>query len=377
MSASGKIILALSGGVDSAVAALKLRDSGAQVECLHMSNWDDDDGYCDAAADLADARAICDQLGLTLHRVNFQREYHDSVFAEFLSELEAGRTPNPDVLCNREIKFGVMRQYALRLGAARLATGHYARLGRIDGEPVLLKGHDPGKDQSYFLHAVASADLDDVIFPLGELEKADVRRLASEAGLSVAAKRDSTGICFIGERPFGDFLGRFIRPNPGPIVTVEGNEIGRHQGLNFYTLGQRKGLGIGGIEEAGDDPWYVAAKRADSNELVVVQGGDHPALMSDWLETGALHFIGPVPSEWSDQGRLRCRARTRYRQADQTCTLLRTTEGGCIAVFDRPQRAVTPGQYAVFYLDDRCLGGARIERTGKGEILAPAEARVG
>ncbi len=367
MSESPRTIVALSGGVDSAVAAWLLREQGRPVECLHMSNWDDDDGYCGAATDLQDARRVCDHLGLTLHRVDFAREYRDNVFAEFLNEARAGRTPNPDVLCNREIKFGVMRRYARRLGAERLATGHYARAGSEDGRPVLLRGSDVSKDQSYFLHAVEEADLADVEFPLGEIEKHEVRRLALEAGLRVADKRDSTGICFIGERPFADFLGRFIPPSPGAIVTDSGEVIGEHPGLHGYTLGQRKGIGVGGIGDRSEAPWYVAGKDIRRNELIVVQGHDHPALFSAWLETGPMHWIGPAPENWRRGGRLRCQVKTRYRQADQACTLLAAAadDGGARAVFDIPQRAVTPGQYAVFYLGERCLGGARIERTGR------------
>ena len=370
------MVVALSGGVDSAVAAWLLADQGYAVECLHMTNWDDDDGYCDAAGDLQDARSVCDRLGLTLHRVNFASEYRETVFSNFLEETSGGRTPNPDVLCNREIKFGLMLRYARRLGADRLATGHYARLGEDDGQPVLLKGRDGQKDQSYFLHAVNAPDLNQVVFPLGNRNKAEVRDLARQAGLSIADKRDSTGICFIGERPFGQFLGRYIKPEPGPIVTETGELLGQHQGLHLYTLGQRKGLGIGGVGSAADAPWYVAAKKSDSNQLVVVQGGDHPALFSDWLETSPVNWIGPVPPEWLQGGTIRCQVKTRYRQADQPCSLIRIGESASQVVFDRPQRAVTPGQYAVFYLGDRCLGGAQIERTGCGEITNSPVAQV-
>jgi tRNA-specific 2-thiouridylase len=372
MTGSPRTIVALSGGVDSAVAAWLLRNQGHTVECLHMSNWDDDDGYCEAATDLQDARRVCDQLGVPLHRVNFAREYRDTVFADFLSESRAGRTPNPDVLCNREIKFGLMRQYTRRLGADRLATGHYARLDESDGVPILLKGSDRQKDQSYFLHAVDTADFADVVFPLGDRNKSEIRDLARAAGLSVADKRDSTGICFIGERPFGDFLSGFIPPEPGPIVTIDGNVVGEHRGLHLYTLGQRKGLRVGGIESATDDPWYVTAKRSDSNELVVVQGRDHPALLSDWLETGPVHWIGPEPDEWRNGRRLECQVRTRYRQSDQLCSLVRTDDVGSHVAFPQGQRAVTPGQYAVFYLGDRCLGGGRIERAGQAKISEAA-----
>jgi tRNA-specific 2-thiouridylase len=372
MPAAQKTIVALSGGVDSAVAAWLLKSQGQTVECLHMSNWDDDDGYCESAADLKDARRVCDRLGVVLHRVNFAREYRATVFADFLSESRAGRTPNPDVLCNREIKFGLMRAYARRLGADRLATGHYARLDDAGGVPVLLKGSDRQKDQSYFLHAVDTPDLADVLFPLGERNKSEVRDLARQAGLSIADKRDSTGICFIGERPFRDFLSGFIPPEPGPIVTLDGNVIGEHRGLHLYTLGQRKGLRVGGVGSASDDPWYVAAKRSKTNELVVVQGRDHPELLSDWLETGPVHWIGPEPEEWRNGCPLACQVKTRYRQTDQPCSLVQNDAAGGRVVFTMGQRAVTPGQYAVFYLGDRCLGGGRIERTGRANISEPA-----
>lgn len=365
MSSCPLTIVALSGGVDSAVAAWLLREHGHAVECLHMSNWDDDDGYCDAAQDLRDARAVCERLGLVLHRVSFAEEYRRSVFEEFLREIRSGRTPNPDILCNREIKFGALRRYARRLGAERLVTGHYARLDRESPAPMLLKGRDRDKDQSYFLSAVESADFVDVDFPLGELDKREVRRLAAAAGLNVAAKRDSTGICFIGERPFAQFLERFVEPVPGPIVTATGQTVGEHQGLHRYTLGQRKGIGIGGKPQHGESPWYVAEKRQDRNELVVVQGHDHPLLLSDRLEAQSLHWIGAVPADVTAGRPLRCQVKTRYRQADQGCTLIDRGRGTVELVFDRAQRALTPGQQAVFYLGERCLGSARIERIGR------------
>jgi tRNA-specific 2-thiouridylase len=265
-----------------------------------------------------------------------------------------------------------MRAYARRLGADRLATGHYARLDVADGVPVLLKGGDRQKDQSYFLHAVDTPDFADVLFPLGERNKSEVRDLARRAGLGIADKRDSTGICFIGERPFRDFLSGFIPPEPGPIVTLDGDVIGEHRGLHLYTLGQRKGLRVGGVESASDDPWYVAAKRSETNELVVVQGRDHPELLSDWLETGPVHWIGPEPEEWRSGRSLACQIKTRYRQADQPGSVVRNDAAGSRVVFTMGQRAVTPGQYAVFYLGDRCLGGGRIERTGRANISEPA-----
>src|SRR5512134_3601233 len=264
-------VVALSGGVDSAVAALLLRDAGHTVHCLHMSNWEDD-GYCDNAREFQDARRVCLELGLPLHRVNFAREYREQVFADFLAEYRKGRTPNPDVLCNRQIKFGVMRSYARRLGATWIATGHYARIAVAHGVPQLLKGIDGGQDQSYFLHAVPASELVDVLMPLGDLKKSDVREIARRAGLSVADKRDSTGICFIGERPFADFLHQYLPDTPGAIRDDSGCERGRHRGLPYYTLGQRHGLGLGGAADRPEDAWYVAAKDADRNELIVVQG---------------------------------------------------------------------------------------------------------
>ena len=366
-------IVALSGGVDSAVAAWLLRESGHSVECLHMSNWEDDDGYCDASADLRDARAVCDHLGLPLHRVSFAREYRESVFAELLAETRAGRTPNPDVHCNREIKFGLLRRYVRRLGGQRLATGHYARLGRSGNVPTLLKGRDSQKDQSYFLSTVAAADLDDVLFPLGDLDKGTVRQLAVRAGLSVAAKRDSTGICFVGERPYAEFLGRFIDAAPGNIVTADGTVVGEHEGLHRYTIGQRKGIGVGGIQSALEAPWYVAEKRSARNELVVVQGHDHPSLQSLALETGPMHFVGPPPAEWLASEPLRCEVRARYRQPGQAAWLTRGAGGRARIDFDRPQRALTPGQFAVVYVGERCLGAGRIERVLQ-DAFAPPEA---
>ncbi|HEX5419865.1 MAG TPA: tRNA 2-thiouridine(34) synthase MnmA [Gammaproteobacteria bacterium] len=354
------VIVALSGGVDSAVAALLLRDAGYAVECLHMTNWEDD-GYCDAAAELQDAARVCKALGLPLHRVNFAREYREQVFAEFLRESEAGRTPNPDVLCNREIKFGVMRRYARRLGARRLATGHYARLESAGGTPALLKGADSGKDQSYFLHAVETADFEDVLFPLGRLQKSEVRALARRARLEISEKKDSTGICFIGERPFAEFLSRYVSAEPGLIKDCEGRGLGEHRGLALYTLGQRQGLRIGGRAGSSGSPWYVAEKRIEDNELIVVQGAEHPLLYSDALTATGLRWIGAPPAGRAEGSPYRCRAKTRYRQPDQACTLVAASDFVEVR-FDVPQRAVTPGQHVVVYDGDRCLGGATIER---------------
>jgi tRNA-specific 2-thiouridylase len=366
-------IVALSGGVDSAVAALKLRDAGHNVQCLHMSNWEDD-GYCDNAREFQDARRICLELGLPLHRVNFAREYREQVFADFLAEYRSGRTPNPDVLCNRHIKFGVMRRYAQRLGASKIATGHYARVDVVDGVPRLRKGVDPGKDQSYFLHAVAAEDLVDVLMPLGELLKSEVRDIARRAGLAVAEKKDSTGICFIGERPFADFLRQYLPDDPGIIRDDRGVERGRHRGLAYYTLGQRHGLHIGGAADRPEEAWYVAGKDPARNELIVVQGHEHPLLKSSSLVATAAHWIGSPPADFAHGRPFRCHAKIRYRQPDQACTVVRTAESSFQAHFDEPQRTPTPGQFVVLYDGDRCLGGATIE--SEGETAAALRAAV-
>ncbi|HSN51595.1 MAG TPA: tRNA 2-thiouridine(34) synthase MnmA [Woeseiaceae bacterium] len=371
--AGRKVILGLSGGVDSAVAAFLLREAGADVEALHMTNWEDDDGYCSAAVDLQDARRVCDRLGIPLHHVNFAKQYRERVFEYFLDEYRSGRTPNPDVLCNREIKFGVFRDHARRLGGELLATGHYARVASVDGTAALLKAKDGSKDQSYFLHAVSAEALADTVFPLGELDKAEVRRIARAQGLAVHDKKDSTGICFIGERPFREFLQGFLPAQPGPILAPDGTEVGRHHGLMYYTLGQRQGLGIGGRRGAGDAPWYVVDKDTAQNALIVDQG-DTPLLLCDALLAGAPSWIGREPLT-PDAG-LRCRAKIRYRQRDQDCTVRRALDDRLMVAFDEPQRAAAPGQFIVFYQDDRCLGGAVIEavekRRGRAENTAEA-----
>ncbi len=356
-----RVILGLSGGVDSAVAAALLRDEGYDVHALHMTNWEDDDGYCTAAADLQDARRVCEQLDVPLHHVNFAREYRDQVFDYFLDEYKKGRTPNPDVLCNREIKFGVFRDYAKRLGGDLLATGHYARTGIVDGRDALFKGRDPNKDQSYFLHAVSAEALAETLFPLGDLMKDDVRRIARDRGLDVYDKKDSTGICFIGERPFREFLATYIPANPGPIRTPEGDTIGEHEGLMYYTPGQRQGLHIGGIHGRPELPWYVVAKDLADNVLIVAQG-EHDLLFSNGLTATDASWIGAAPAGLA--GGLRCAGKVRYRQADQGC-LVRDLGGGVVDVrFDERQRAVAPGQFVVFYDGDRCLGGATIDKLG-------------
>jgi tRNA-specific 2-thiouridylase len=352
-----RVIVGLSGGVDSAVAALLLKESGAAVEGLFMSNWEeDDDGYCTAARDFQDARAVAAELGIPLHRASFAREYRERVFAQFLSEHRAGRTPNPDVLCNREIKFGVALTWAQRLGASHFATGHYARLRETSDGVALCRARDQAKDQSYFLHAVPRAQLARTLMPLGELDKVTVRARARHAGLPVFDKPDSTGICFIGERPFREFLGRFLERTPGPIETPEGERLGSHEGLAFYTLGQRAGLRIGGRSGRAEQPWYVAAKVAARNTLIVVQGHDHALLASSALTTGPWHWLAPPR-----QAAVRCTVKVRYRQRDQEALLEPCPDGSVRIVFAQPQRAVTPGQYAVAYEGERCLGGAVIE----------------
>lgn len=356
-----KVILGLSGGVDSAVAAILLKQQGAEVHALHMTNWEDDDGYCTSAEDLQDARLVCEQLDIPLHHVNFAREYRDRVFSVFLDEYRAGRTPNPDVLCNREIKFGVFREYAARLGGEYLATGHYARNTMVNGQAQLLKAADASKDQSYFLHAIKAEALAQTIFPLGKLHKAEVRTIARDNALPVFDKKDSTGICFIGERPFREFLSTYLPANPGAIQTPEGRTVGEHSGLMYYTIGQRQGLGVGGRRDSGDEPWYVAGKDLESNVLIVVQG-EHPLLFSDSLEASNASWIGEPPREIASGSALICRVKIRYRQPDQACELVPITDERLLVTFDVSQRAAAPGQFAVFYDGDRCLGGAVIDR---------------
>jgi tRNA-specific 2-thiouridylase len=355
-----RVILGLSGGVDSSVAALLLLEQGYEVEAVFMKNWEEDDSaeYCAAAEDLADARAVAERLGIRLHTVNFSAEYWDRVFEYFLAEYRAGRTPNPDIMCNREIKFRAFLDHARSLGSERIATGHYARLAHSGHRVRLLKGADPAKDQSYFLHALSQHQLAHAMFPLGELTKAQVRKRAQNAGLITHDKKDSTGICFIGERRFDDFLSRYLPADPGDIETPSGEVLGRHQGLMYYTIGQRHGLGIGGIRGEGEQPWYVAAKDLDRNALIVVPGHDHPLLYSPGLEASQLTWCtdaGPALP-------LSCRAKIRYRQADQPCRVEAAGAGRCRVIFDRPQRAVAPGQSVVFYDGEECLGGGIIDR---------------
>jgi tRNA-specific 2-thiouridylase len=328
------------------------------IEALFMKNWEEDDrgDYCAAAVDLADAQGVADTLGIPLHAVNFAHDYWERVFEHFLAEYRAGRTPNPDVLCNREIKFRAFLDHALDRGAAAIATGHYARVAHAGGRWRLLRGRDADKDQSYFLHALDQEQLAHARFPLGDLEKPAVRRLARDAGLATHDRRDSTGICFIGERRFKAFLQRYLPAQPGAIRTPDGVEIGRHDGLMYYTLGQRHGLGIGGRRDAGGAPWYVVGKRLAENVLLVAQGHDHPLLLSRGLAASQAHWIGGEPRLPLD-----CTAKVRYRMGDLPCRVDAAGDGRLTVRFTSPQRAVTPGQSVVFYAGEECLGGAVIE----------------
>jgi tRNA-specific 2-thiouridylase len=358
-----RVVIGLSGGVDSAVSAWLLKQQGHDVIGLFMKNWedDDDDEYCSTREDLIDAAAVADVIGIEMEAVNFSAEYKDRVFSAFLTEYEAGRTPNPDVLCNAEIKFKAFLDHAMRLGADRIATGHYARIDHAaDGRVQLLKAKDATKDQSYFLHRLTQAQLSHALFPLGEMHKTDVRALAERIGLPNARKKDSTGICFIGERPFREFLNRYLPTTPGPIRTPDGTAhgqvIGQHVGLAFYTLGQRKGIGIGGVKSDGDEEgaWFVARKDMATNTLWAVRGHDHPWLLSRHVEVGQASWIaGHAPAIRT------LSAKTRYRQADEACRLVADGDRFTLA-FEHPQRAVTPGQSAVLYDGDVCLGGGII-----------------
>ncbi|EZQ20138.1 tRNA 2-thiouridine(34) synthase MnmA [Pseudomonas sp. G11-1] len=363
-----RVIVGMSGGVDSSVSAALLLEQGYQVEGLFMKNWDEDDGteYCTAREDLADAQAVSDRLGIKLHTANFAAEYWDNVFEHFLEEYKAGRTPNPDILCNREIKFKAFLDYALMLGADLIATGHYTRRAERDGQTLLLRGLDANKDQSYFLHAVGGEQLARTLFPVGELEKPEVRRIAEKYQLATARKKDSTGICFIGERRFTDFLKQYLPAQPGEIETTDGQVIGRHHGLMYHTIGQRQGLGIGGLQGASDDPWYVLRKDLERNVLVVGQGNEHPWLFSSALACSNIYWVNPLDITEP----MRLTAKVRYRQPDQACTLERTADGYLIR-FDEPQRAVTPGQSIVLYQDDVCLGGGVIEQATPAYEEAP------
>ncbi|WP_127958277.1 tRNA 2-thiouridine(34) synthase MnmA [Serratia microhaemolytica] len=356
-----KVIVGMSGGVDSSVAAYLLQQQGYQVAGLFMKNWEEDDNeeYCSAATDLADAQAVCDKLGIKLHTVNFAAEYWDNVFALFLQEYQAGRTPNPDILCNKEIKFKAFLQFAAEdLAADYIATGHYVRRDTVDGKSRLLRGVDSNKDQSYFLYTLSHQQVAQSLFPIGELEKPQVRRIAEQLELVTAKKKDSTGICFIGERKFRDFLARYLPAQPGAIVSVDGQHLGEHQGLMYHTLGQRKGLGIGGLKEASEEPWYVVDKDVANNVLIVAQGHDHPRLMSVGLIAQQLHWVDRLPLLQP----LHCTVKTRYRQQDIPCLITPIDSDRIEVRFEQPVAAVTPGQSAVFYRDQICLGGGIIEQ---------------
>lgn len=359
----GTVVVGLSGGVDSSVSAWLLKQQGYEVLGLFMKNWEDDDDseYCSSRQDWLDAVSVADRIGIDIEAVNFSADYKDRVFAEFLREYSAGRTPNPDVLCNAEIKFKAFLDHAIRLGADKIATGHYARVRETANGFELLRGLDASKDQSYFLHRLNQAQLSRTLFPVGELEKVRVREVAAQIGLHNARKKDSTGICFIGERPFREFLSRYLPTQQGPMKTPEGNVVGEHMGLAFYTLGQRKGIGLGGSREGSGEPWFVAGKDLASNTLVVAQGHDHPLLQSTALTaTSASWIAGTPPQTQPSYG-----AKTRYRQTDAPCTLAAPDgdrEEDFELRFDAPQWAVTPGQSAVLYAGEVCLGGGIIER---------------
>jgi tRNA-uridine 2-sulfurtransferase len=363
-----RVVVGLSGGVDSAVSAYLLKQAGHEVVGIFMKNWedDDDDEYCSSRQDFLDAASVADVLGIEIEHVNFAAEYKDRVFAEFLREYQAGRTPNPDVLCNAEIKFKAFLDHAFALGAQKIATGHYARVRERGGRHELLKGLDASKDQSYFLHRLNQAQLAKTLFPVGELKKTEVRRIAEEIGLPNAKKKDSTGICFIGERPFREFLNRYLSHEPGPIKDDRGRKLGEHVGLSFYTLGQRKGIGIGGVKEKGaprgggeHEPWFVARKDIERNTLYIVQGHEHPWLKSNALTADEASWIAGEPPAAGGYG-----AKTRYRQADAGCELAGGANGAFALRFSDAQWAVTPGQSAVLYDGDLCLGGGIIASSG-------------
>ncbi|OPH37619.1 tRNA-specific 2-thiouridylase mnmA [Moraxella lacunata] len=363
-----KVIVGMSGGVDSSVSVALLLEQGYQVEGLFMKNWEEDDGteYCTAMTDLADAQAVADKVGIPLHTANFSAEYWDNVFEHFLEEYKAGRTPNPDILCNKEVKFKAFLDYALTLGADYIATGHYTRRSfETGGQACLLRGLDTNKDQSYFLHAVGGDKIAKTLFPVGELEKSEVRAIAERYELATAKKKDSTGICFIGERKFKDFLQTYLPAKQGDIYTDDGVKIGTHDGLMYYTLGQRGGIGIGGVANRPEEPWFVLHKDLVNNRLIVGQGHDHPWLQSTELTAYKLDWVTGEPPQIHENG-LKCTAKTRYRQPDQTCTVF-ATDTGVRVVFDEPQRAVTAGQSVVFYVDDVCLGGGVIQGTNASQ----------
>ena len=356
-----KVVVGMSGGVDSSVTASLLQRQGYSVRGVFMKNWQETDPEfpCTAAEDARDALSVCDNLGIELDAVDFSREYWQRVFGYFLDEYRRGRTPNPDILCNKEIKFKFFLDHALAQGADFIATGHYARIREIDGRYQLLKAQDLSKDQTYFLYTLGQAQLARSLFPVGELQKSEVRRIAAAQGFGNATKKDSTGICFIGERNFNKFLSHYLPAQPGEIRTPDGGYLGTHSGLMYYTLGQRKGIGIGGRKQAAEMPWYVVDKDMMSNTLIVTQGHDHPLLYSPALSADALHWVDGTAPDMP----LHCQAKTRYRQSGQNCILSRKDDNCYVVEFEQAQRAVTPGQSVVFYQDDVCLGGGVIQRT--------------
>jgi len=357
---SCRVVVGMSGGVDSSVTALLLKQQGYEVIGLFMKNWEDDDDadYCSSRQDLIDAVSVADTIDIPIEAVNFAKEYKERVFSYFLREYQAGRTPNPDILCNSEIKFKAFLDHAIQLGADVIATGHYAQVREVDGLFQLLKATDGSKDQSYFLHRLNQSQLSHAMFPLGKLLKSEVRAIAEQHGLSNHAKKDSTGICFIGERPFREFLSRYLPTTPGKMVTPDGQVVGQHIGLSFYTIGQRQGLGIGGAKDTSGDPWFVCGKDMPGNRLIVVQGHDHPALLAPRLSALDSHWIsGTAPPLNHPYA-----AKTRYRQADAPCRITALEGDRCAFEFDQPQWAVTPGQSVVLYDGEVCLGGAIIEQ---------------
>lgn len=353
------VVIGMSGGVDSSVAAYLLKKQGFNVIGVFMKNWeeDDTDDYCSAAEDMADAKSIADKLSIPFKTINFSAEYWDRVFEYFLEEYQAGRTPNPDIMCNKEIKFKAFLEYARILGAKFIATGHYVRVIHDGDKSTMIRGVDNNKDQSYFLYTLNQEQLNHSMFPVGELDKTEVRKIAEQQGFVTANKKDSTGICFIGERKFKDFLEQYLPAKPGVIEDDQGREIGKHSGLMYHTLGQRKGIGIGGLANASEEPWYAVAKDINRNVLIVGQGHDHPHLLSSGLVASQLHWVSPesIPSSFS------CTAKSRYRQADFNCKVRKLADGNWQVMFDQKQRAVTPGQSVVFYDGEVCLGGGIID----------------